>query len=200
MSSSGRLRLWCILPGLVLLAGCATTTYWSGQTALHEGRYDDAAARFAEVLARDPEHRDALFGLGLTRYRMGAFGAAVGALGRAVLAAPDSREARLYLALSYLALGDQARAERQLSALRDLRGHPRVAAQVGRAVDLMRLGTLTVEIREFVRASLEDEGEWQREVTEARLAPHMYFGPMWFMSDPTGWSQLGWYPYGVLAP
>jgi tetratricopeptide (TPR) repeat protein len=200
MSPSGRRRLWCLLPGLVLLAGCATTTYRSGQTALHEGRYATAAARFAEVLARDPEHGDALFGLGLTRYRMGAFDAAVGALDRAVLAAPDRGEARLYLALSYLALGDQARAERQLSALRDLRAHPRVAAQVGRAVDLMRLGTLTVEMREFVRASLEDEDEWQREVTEARLAPHLYFGPAWFMGVPTGWSPLGWYPYGVPTP
>jgi Flp pilus assembly protein TadD len=199
VSSAGRLRLWCLLPGLVLVAGCATT-YRSGQTALREGRYDDAAVRFAEVLARDPEHGAALFGLGLTWYRMGSFDAAVGALGRAVLAAPDSAEARLYLALSYLAVGDQAGAERQLSALRNLRAHPRVAAQVDRAVGLMRLGTLTVEMREFVRASLEDEDEWQREVAEARLAPHMYFGPVWFTSDPTGWSPLGWYPYGVRAP
>jgi hypothetical protein len=48
-----------------------------------------------------------------------------------------------------------------LRALRDLRAYPRVAAQVGRAVSLMRLGPLTVEMREFVRASLEDEGEWR---------------------------------------
>jgi len=81
-------RVCCLLPGLVLVVGCATA-FQSGQTALHEGRYAAAAARFADVLARDPERSDALFGLGLARYRMGAFDAAVGALSWAVLAAPD---------------------------------------------------------------------------------------------------------------
>jgi hypothetical protein len=61
----------------------------------------------------------------------------------------------------------------------------------------MESGPLPAELREFIRQSLEDEILWQRDVLEARLAPHMYFGPAWFVGDPTGWSPLGWYPYGV---
>ena len=78
--------------------------------------------------------------------------------------------------------------------------HPRLAAQAGRAATLLRLGTLPAGTREFVRKSLEDEADWQRELTEARLASHMYLGPTWFMYDPSGWSFLGWYPYGMPRP
>ena len=78
--------------------------------------------------------------------------------------------------------------------------HPRIAAQAGRAAGLLRLGVLPTQTREFVRKSLEDEADWQREVIEARLAPHVYLGPAWFARDPAGWSPLGWYPYGPPAP
>jgi hypothetical protein len=37
-------------------------------------------------------------------------------------------------------------------------------------------------------------------VIEARLAPHVYLGPAWFLRDPAGWSLLGWYPYGLPRP
>ena len=51
-----------------------------------------------------------------------------------------------------------------------------------------------------MRKSLEDEADWQRELIEARLAPHVYLGPAWFVHDPAGWSPLGWYPYGAPRP
>ena len=190
---------WLLLSLALVLSGCASA-YRSGQIAMQEGRYLEAASRFTEVLADDPDRADALFGLGLAHYRAGLFRGAIGPLGRAVLAVPDSAEARLYLALTYLALEDQAAAVRQLKALLDLSVHPRIAVQAGRAVGLMESGAVPAEIREFIRQSLEDEILWQQEVMEARLAPHMYFGPAWFVGDPTGWSPLGWYPYGVPRP
>jgi tetratricopeptide (TPR) repeat protein len=183
----------------LLLDGCATA-YQHGETALHEGRYLEAASRFGEVLADDPGRVDALVGLGLAQYHLDSFDAAVGSLGRAVLAVPDHAEARLYLALAYLALGDQGAAARQLEALAGLGIHPRIAAQAGRAATLLRLGALPAGTRDFVRKGLEDEADWQRELIEARLASHMYLGPTWFMYDPSGWSFLGWYPYGMPRP
>lgn len=167
---------------------------------MREGRYLEAASRFTEALADDPDRVDALFALGLAHYRAGLFRAAIGPLGRAVLTVPDSAEARLYFALTYLALEDQGAALRQLRALLDLSMHPRIVAQARGAVGLMESGPLPAEMRDFIRQSLEDEIVWQQEVLEARAAPHMYLGPAWFVGEPTGWSSLGWYPYGVPRP
>jgi tetratricopeptide (TPR) repeat protein len=200
MTGTGGAGARALVAGLVLLlAGCATA-YQHGQTALREGRYQDAAARFGEALADDPARIDALVGLGLAQYRLDAFPAAVSSLGRAVRAEPDRAEPRLYLALSHLALEDQAAAARELDGLAGLDVHPRIAAQVGRAVALLRLGALPAGTREFVRRSLEDEADWHRELLEARLAPHIYLGPTWFVGDPSGWRSLGCYPYGVPRP
>jgi tetratricopeptide (TPR) repeat protein len=189
-----------LLAGLaLLLTGCAMA-YQHGQTALHEGRYLDAATRFGEALADDPGSTDALVGLGIAQYRLDSFDAAVTSLGRAVLAVPAHGEARLYLGLTYLALEDQGAAARHLEALAGLDVHPRIAAQAGRAAALLRRGALPPETREFVRKSLEDEVAWNQEVIEARLAPHAYLGPAWFGRDAAGWGFLGWYPYGLPRP
>jgi len=199
---SGRARRHraCLLAGLVwLLSGCATA-YRAGELAMQEGRYEDATARFREALADRPDRPDALFGLGLARYRMGSFDAAVASLGRAVLVAPDRADVRLYLALGYLALGGQDLAAAQLAVLRELDVHPRIAAQAGRALRLLRGDPLPAEVRDFVRQSLDDEASWYQDVQEARLAPHLYFGPAWFVGDRAGWSPLGWYPYGFPGP
>jgi tetratricopeptide (TPR) repeat protein len=190
---------WLVVSLALAFSGCASA-YRSGQIAMQEGRYLEAASRFTEVLADDPDRADALFGLGLAHYRAGLFRAAVGPFGRAVLAVPDSVEGRLYLALTYMALEDQGAAVRQLRAMLDLSVHPRIAVQARRAVDLMQAGVLPTEVCQFIRQSLEDEILWQQEVLEARLAPHMYFGPAWFVGDSTSWSPLGWYPYGVPRP
>jgi tetratricopeptide (TPR) repeat protein len=182
-----------------LLTGCATA-YRSGEVALQEGRYEDATAKFGEVLGGHPDRPEALFGLGLAQYRLGSFDAAVTSLGRAVLVAPDRADVRLYLALGYLALGSQDLAAGQLAILREQDIHPRIAAQAGRALGLLRGEALPAEIRDFVRESLDDEARWYQDVQEARLAPHLYFGPAWFVRDPAGWSPLGWYPYGFPGP
>lgn len=200
MTAPGRGWATGLLAGFaLLLTGCAMA-YQHGQTALHEGRYREAATRFGEALADDPASTDALVGLGIAQYHLDSFDAAVSALGRAVLAVPSHGEARLYLALTYLALEDQGAAARHLEALAGLDVHPRIGAQAGRAAALLRGGTLPRETREFVRKSLEDEVDWNREVLEARLAPHTYLGPAWFGRDAAGWGFLGWYPYGVPRP
>ena len=200
MSGRARRHRACRLAVLVwLLTGCATA-YRSGEVALEEGRYEDASAKFGEALAGHPDRPEALFGLGLAQYRLGSFDAAVASLGRAVLVSPDRADVRLYLALGYLALGSQDLAAGQLAVLLELDIHPRIAAQARRALGLLRGEALSAEIRDFVRQSLDDEARWYQDVQEARLAPHLYFGPAWFVRDPAGWSPLGWYPYGFPGP
>lgn len=200
MSGRARRHRACRLAVLVwLLTGCATA-YRSGEVALEEGRYEDASAKFGEALAGHPDRPEALFGLGLAQYRLGSFDAAVASLGRAVLVSPDRADVRLYLALGYLALGSQDLAAGQLAVLLEQDIHPRIAAQAGRALRLLRGEALSAEIRDFVRQSLDDEARWYQDVQEARLAPHLYFGPAWFVRDPAGWSPLGWYPYGFPGP
>jgi tetratricopeptide (TPR) repeat protein len=197
MRSSGALG-W-LLVGLALTPGCVST-YRSGQIALEQGRNLEAASLFTQVLSEDPTRVDALFALGVAHYRAGFFDAAIGPLGRTVLAQPDRSEARLYLALTYLALEKQAAAARQLKALLELDIHPRNAAQVRAALGLMEAGVLPTAVHQFVQQSLEAGIVWQHEVLEARLAPHMYLGPTWFVRDSSGWSALGAYPYGVPRP
>jgi tetratricopeptide (TPR) repeat protein len=200
MTASGRRLTNGLLAGLVLLLAGCVTAYQHGQAALHDGRYLEAAARFSEALAEDPASVNALLGLGLAQYHLDSFQTAVGFLGRTVLAVPAHAEARLYLALTYLALEDQGAAARHLEAVAGLGVHPRTAAQASRAAALLHRGPLSIEIRELVRKSLENEADWHRDVIEARLAPHLYLGPAWFSRDPAGWSPLGWYPYGVPPP
>lgn len=162
-----------MLPGLLvaaaLLGGCATA-YVQGATAYRQGRYDEAASRFAAVLAEDPDRLDALVGLGRARYKLGDWDAAVDALERAVVQAPGHATARLYLGLAYLQRGEEGRAEEHLSAFRSLQADPRTAAQVDRTLRLLRDAPLTSDLREFVAAALEDAAEWRREVQETRRA------------------------------
>jgi tetratricopeptide (TPR) repeat protein len=200
MTASGVGLANCLLAALVLLLTGCVTAYQHGQTALREGRYLEAAARFGEALADHPASANALLGLGIAQYHLDSFHAALGSLGRAVLAVPAHAEARLYLALTYLALEDQGSAARHLEAVAGLGVHSRTAVQASRAAALLHRGPLSIEIREFVRKSLEAEADWSRDVIDARLAPHVYLGPAWFARDPAGWSPLGWYPYGVPPP
>src|SRR3989449_10845376 len=114
---------------VALLAGCATP-YGRARTALAEGRYEEAASGFEEVLARHPDRLDALVGLGKARYKLGAFDEAITALTRAVAQAPKSEAAQLYLGLSYLQKGEDGPAEEHLKAFLDLKPHARIAAQL----------------------------------------------------------------------
>ena len=174
------------LLALLALAGCATP-YAQGLAALRQERYDEAASHFTEALARDPGRLDARAGLGVTRYKLGAFDEAEAALRQALAQAPKNAEARFYLSLAYLQKGENTAADEQLTALLALEPHPRMAAQIGRALKVIRAGPLSDEVKRFVAASLEDEVEWEQEVREAERAQRVY------VAEPAG--LIYWPPY-----
>src|SRR6058998_2707527 len=147
-----------------LLAGCATP-YGRARTALAEERYEEAASGFEEILTRHPDRLDALIGLGKARYKLGAFDDAITALTRAAARAPKSETAHLYLGLSHLRKGEDGPAEEHLKTLLALGPHRRLAAQTSRALELVRGEHLSMEMRAFIAASLEDEAEWARGAT-----------------------------------
>ena len=174
------------LLALLTLAGCATP-YAQGRAALRQERYHEAASHFTEALARDPARLDARAGLGVTRYKLGAFDEAETALRQVLPEAPKHAEARFYLALVYVQKGQNSAADEQLTALLALEPHPRIAAQIDRALKVIRAGLLSDEVKRFVAASLEDEVEWEQEVREAERAQHMY------VVEPPG--LIYWPPY-----
>lgn len=161
-----------IVRGLVLLCGLAltacATTYGQARSALAQGDYTEAATHFERVLADEPDRLDALTGLGIARYKLGAYDEAAQTLGRVVARAPRQPAARLYLGLSALRQGEVGTAEEQLSAFRDLRPDPRLAAPVDRALRLMRGDPLTDELRQFIAASLEEQAMLVRELDETK--------------------------------
>jgi tetratricopeptide (TPR) repeat protein len=175
-------RSACGLGLIVLLAaGCATTTA-AGRTALREGRPAEAAAQFEKALAEDPGRLDALVGLGISRYRLGAYDEAITVLSDAVTRAPASAAARLYLALSHLRKREDDRAQEQLAAVRGLSLEPRLLAQVDQTLELLRTGPVTDPVRTYVVASLDYAYEWSRELAETRYAlrsAQLMWDPFW---------------------
>jgi tetratricopeptide (TPR) repeat protein len=160
-----------MLMGPMLLAACATP-YGQGQSALREGRYDEAARHFEEALARDPDRLASLVGLGVARYKDGQLDEAIGELSRAVERDPNDQTARLYLGLAYLRRGEDGRAEEHLTSFRDLGLAPRLSSQLDRTLNVLGPDTpLTDEMRVFVAASLEDAAESARELREALARP-----------------------------
>ena len=182
------------LLALLALAGCATP-YAQGRSALRQERYDAAASHFSETLARDPGRLDARAGLGIARYKLGAFDEAETALRQVLAEAPKHAEARLYLALAYLQKGQSSAADEQLTAFLALDPHPRIAAQIDRALKVIRAGPLSDEVKRFVAASLEDEAQWEREVREAERARPIYVEPAGILY----WPPYR-YPYRYLPP
>jgi thioredoxin-like negative regulator of GroEL len=67
---------------LVVAAGCAGACL-NGRSALGQGRSVEAAERFEQALAREPENLDAVVGLGLARSRLDTFDEAAELLDRA---------------------------------------------------------------------------------------------------------------------
>ena len=187
--------------GLALLASGCAGALGEGQTALRKGDYPAATRRFEDVLSEHPDQVAARFGLGVALYRLGDLERARKAFERVVAASPRSREAQLYLGITSLKQGDQTRAEQEFRAFRALGPPPRAAALTERAIALIVSGPLSLEVRDFIAASLEDQLEWEREVREARLTPRAYLDPTWaFSGDRFGGYPWGWSWYVPVIP
>lgn len=169
----------------LLLAGCATA-YVQGQADLRAGRPAEARGHFQEALARQPDRLDALAGLAVAEYKLGAFAQAVPLFERVVSRTPNSGEARLYLALAHLGAGAPGPALARLAEARGLGLPARTVAQIDRALPLLAAG-VTDAVRGFIAASLEGELEWAAEVYDARTAPRAWLEPSWVIySDAHG--------------
>jgi len=79
----------------------------------NQGRYEEAAAQFEQVLACAPNHARAHLGLGLVHCFVGRFEESLEELKRAVECDPEWVDAHLNLAKTYAMLGmyDEARIE-----------------------------------------------------------------------------------------
>jgi hypothetical protein len=71
-------------------------------------------------------------------------------------ARPDAAEAHLYASLSYLALGEDALAQRHLAALGGLPVKPRLRDQVASVLEVMRAGPVTPPLRRIIAAALDE--------------------------------------------
>ena len=172
-----------LLLGLSVLAGCATT-FGQGVGAAREGRYADASDAFERVLAEDPDRFDALVNLGIARYKLGVLDEAIAALERARARAPRDATVRLYLGLSLLQKGEVGPADEHLTAFAGLAADRRIAAQALRALRLLRGVELDAETRAFVAASLDDQAELLREVSEAQRALAAADARAWSYATP----------------
>lgn len=153
---------------IALAAGCVTP-YGEGQSALQKGHFVEAEGYFSQALAADPGRTDALVGLGIAQYKQGEIDQASDTLQKALQVRPNEPSVRLYLGLAYLQNRDSVQAEQQLSALRSLDIDPRVAQQIGRALEVIRQGPLSDPVRDFLVGSLETQAQLSRDAEEARL-------------------------------
>ena len=160
-----------------LLGGCASA-YVRAETALHRGQHAEAIRAYEEALGDRPERLDALRGLGIARFKTGEYDRAADALARVVDRMPASAEARLYLGLAHLVRRRDDEARAQLVEVRALGPHPRVAAQIERALALLQ-PDLSAPLRAFIAASLDDAVEWAWDVVEARRIPRAPLEPRW---------------------
>jgi tetratricopeptide (TPR) repeat protein len=199
------MRAWALLAVITLTAGCATTPYREGQSALQRGRYVEAEGYFNQALAADPGRTDAVVGLGIAQYKQGEIDQASDTLQKVVLVRPNEPSVRLYLGLAYLRNQDTLQAEQQLTALRSLNIDPRVAQQIDRALEVIKQGPLSDTVRDFLVGSLETQAQLSRDAQDALLQAqraqlyyfsyypyaYPYFSP--YFAGPYG-------PYGPFAP
>jgi len=155
---------------IVALAGCATTATVAGSTSLREGRLTEAIEHFEKALTEDPHNVDAKVGLGVARYRLGAYDDAIVVLTDVATVASEYPAARLYLALAQLRKRQDKDAERELEALRTLALEPRFIAEVDQTLALLRAGGITDAVRTYIAASLDYAFDWSRELAETRRA------------------------------
>ena len=189
-----RRRLLLLALGALLLAGCASTQR-RGERALSVGQYNDAIHLFQAVLAEEPDRLDARLGLGIALYKVGAWADAALTLDEVLARTPSERPALLYRGLVAVQQGQDAVAEDRLTRFRSSTRLPRFAAQLERALRVLRgSGDVSADTREFIAASLEDVVRSAREIEEARLAVQraylMAYPPIYCVPTRRGWICL----------
>src|SRR6266705_2114657 len=75
------------------------------------GDYDSAIAKFAAILAEDPDHFDAELALGMAYYRKGDYAAAIAEGHKAEKLRPQEQLVHTNLSLFYMKSGDKKTAE-----------------------------------------------------------------------------------------
>lgn len=139
------------------LRGCSASTAFvmQGQSAMATGEYDRATHAFPLALVENPQHIGALTSLGTAYYRQEIFEAAINALERAEVIAPDEPRIRLYLGLASLRQGKFDAAHQYLAAFLERTRNRRIAEHALRTLTVLEDATLPDSLRDYLAYSLE---------------------------------------------
>ncbi len=120
----------CALAAMPLVSADAASTskktespvdaYKAGQDLVKEGKFEDAEALFEKAVKANPTDADALNMLAYTQRRNGELDAAFENYAKALALDPDHKGAHEYIGEAYLMVGNLAKAEEHLSALKKL--------------------------------------------------------------------------------
>jgi tetratricopeptide (TPR) repeat protein len=164
----------------LILTGCASATR-DGQVALRYGDNATAVSNFERALAKNPDSVTALVGLGIARYRMGAFVEAESALNAALARSSDLPVAHLYLGLSALRRGQDEAADAEFVRFGSFGMSPRLTAYIERTMRLLQTVPASDELRSYMADGIADQASWAGEVTEAVNAAN-YARATWYYS------------------
>jgi len=164
----------------LILTGCASANR-DGQVALLYGDNATAATYFETALAKDPTSVSALVGLGIARYRLGAYAEADSALNDALAQTPDVPVAHLYLGLSALRRGQDDVADAQFVRFSSFGMSPRLSAYIDRTMRLLHTVPASEELRAYMADGIADQAAWAGEVSEAWNAAN-YARATWYYS------------------
>jgi Flp pilus assembly protein TadD len=101
-------------------AAASDPDYAAGKVALERKDWLEAARRFGQAALRDPDNADLQNYLGYSYRNLGQLDAAFQHYRRALALNPRHRGAHEYAGEAYLMVGDLARAEEHLAALRKI--------------------------------------------------------------------------------
>jgi Flp pilus assembly protein TadD len=101
-------------------AAASDPDYAAGKVALERKDWREAARRFGQAALRDPDNADLQNYLGYSYRNLGQLDAAFQHYRRALALNPRHRGAHEYAGEAYLMVGDLARAEEHLEALRKI--------------------------------------------------------------------------------
>jgi tetratricopeptide (TPR) repeat protein len=119
-------------------------------------------------LVDNPQHVGALTSLGLAYYRQEAFEAAIDALERTAVLAPDDARIRLYLGLACLRQGQLEAARQQLAAFLERTRNRSIADHTLRAVTVLEDAPLSDSQRDYLAYSLETAVQQEQRVQALR--------------------------------